>query len=153
MGEILTYGHICKAIATALKTTTGVIRVEAYDELSEGVPDWPMLQVYPDNGEVDTGSEDTERATFGAGVRRTSMLIIVRGYARPRSHLAEDLKAQVELIDAIDARLSDQKQKPFGVPGIRAFNWKWERATYSFAEGDVKSTYAACQFTIEVTVF
>lgn len=150
--DVLTYGAVAKAIANALTNATGVVRVEAYDELSEGIPDTPMLQVYPDAAETDIESDGTGNATFGAGVRRTKINLFVDGYAKQRSYLGEDIRAQIALIDAIDGVLSNQRRKPFfGLPGIQQFRWSWQRVTYPIGDGSVK--YAGVQFLIEVYVF
>ncbi len=149
---MLTYGEIVKAVAAALKTANGVKRVQAYDEITESIPDWPLLQVYAESGEVDVSSGDMKQSAFGGGVQQTSLVINIDGYARRRSHLGADLKAQMELIDAVDAKLCAQ-EKPYFLDGIHGLHWTWERATLLSGKGEGATEYAGCRFKLQVTIF
>lgn len=153
MIEVVTYGSLCYAVADTLAVAIPDMLVQRYDEISEGIPQTPLLQVYPDNGVVDDlGTND--RATFDAHIRRTHLVVFADGYARPRSHLGEDLKAQMQMIDAFDARLIEQMKQPFfGLPHIQSFHWKWQRATFPIGEGTSRIEYAACRFTIDLWVW
>lgn len=148
---MITYGDICRQVANYLRMTAGVRRVEGIDEMSEGVPELPILRVYVVSGETDSGGDDTERATFGAGVRRTTATIQVDGIARQRSHMREDMQAQMNLIDAIDARLSELKGVPlFGLQGVQAARWSWERMAYTVSDS---IEYVGARFEIVLTIF
>ncbi len=150
---MLTYADIIKAVATSMTTTTGVKRVQAYDEITESIPEWPLLQVYAESGEVDTGNDETDRSSFGAGVRQTEMVIRVDVYSRRRSNIGEDLKAQMDLIDAIDAKFVQQVKPFFGLENIQAFRWKWERATLLSGKGDGATEFAGCRFTLTLVIY
>lgn len=149
----VTYGTLCKSVADALKTVDAIKRVYNYDELAESVTDAPMVQVYPDSGSVDA-SGDTDRTTFSAGVRITQFTVIIDGYARRRSHLAEDMREQMKLIDAIDGLLVTQVNKPFfNNKAIQAFSWKWERAMLEYGGGERAEQYAGCRFTLQLIIY
>ena len=83
----ITIAQICDAIESTLGAAVTVARSESYDELTEGIHDLPMLQVYPEGGNQDAGG-NTDRASFQAGSRQTSVMIHVDYYARPRRDLA-----------------------------------------------------------------
>lgn len=147
---VVTYGAIVKAVADTLASAPAVGRVQAYDVISESVPDTPLVQVYCDGGEVDATGE-TDRVTFGGGVQVTRATVICDGYARRRSHIGADLQAQMALVDAIDARLSEQRLGVlFGMGAVKSFLWRWERTTFEDVEGHI---YAGVRFTLELTIF
>lgn len=151
--EFVTYGALCYGLADTLKTALDGLRVQPYDKITEGIPDLPLLQIYLDNAVVDDLGTNAQ-ASFGGAVRRTHAQAFVDGYARQRSHLGEDLRAQMQLIDALDTKLAQQTTVPFfGLSTIKDFHWKWERATFSIGEGTSKIDYAGCRFTIDLWVW
>ena len=146
----VTYGALSKAVGNTLKAANIFKVVQQYDELTEQIPTHPLARCYPDDGEVDFGGESVERQTFKVGVRGTRMTITIDCYARPRSQLLHDIKAQVDLIDAVDAVLVAQQNQPFfGLDGIKAFSWSWQRVTYQH-EGN---SYAGGEFKLTLIVF
>jgi hypothetical protein len=152
-GTPITYGQICKDIAAAMATANLAKAVQAYDQITEGIPITPLIQVYADSGEVDTSGRN-DRTTFKAGVRQTLFTVIFDGYARTRSQLQVDLKEQMALIDAIDAWLNTQAGEPImGTSGIRALHWRWERTTFSRGEGQSAISYAGCRFTVDCWIY
>lgn len=159
MGDLITFGIISRAVADTLKavkssfTATPVI-VQNYDEITEGVNDWPLLQVLPRKGKVDPFASNTERSSFGGKVQATSFSLEIIGYAKPRAYLAEDLKAQMALVDGVDVVLSSQNGLPqFGLQAVKGFNWDWERQTLQIGEGDSAQKYAGVVFTVELFIF
>lgn len=144
---MITYGQIVKALAGALRH---VARVEAYDQISESIVETPTIHVYAESAEVDSAG-DTDRSSLSGAVRVTTIIINADGYARQRSHLAQDLRAQMDLIDRIDEALLRSRPPFYGLPDIKAVSWGWERAT--LAHGDPATEYAGVRFTIEITVF
>ena len=148
----ITLAQICDAIETTLGAATTVTRSQSHDELTEGIHDLPMLQVYPENGYQDAGGA-TERTTFGGAgnpVRQTEFTIHADYYARQRSHIGEDMAALVDGIDALQNVLEGQDQKPyFDLVGIKAFSWRWDRVTFIYASED----YVGARFALTVRVF
>ncbi len=138
MGDLITFGSISRAVADTLKAVkssfaTSPVIVQNFDELTEAVNDWPLLQVLPKKGKVDPFASNTERSSFGGKVQATSFGIEIIGYAKPRAELAEDIEAQVALIDGVDVVLSSQNGVPqFGLQAIKGFNWEWERANAAY---------------------
>ena len=149
----ITLAQICDAIEATLATATTVKRSQSHDELTEGIHDTPMLQVYPENGRQDAGEGSTDRFTFGGGgnpVRQTELTIHADYYARQRSHIGQDMEALVDGIDAITNVLEGQDQKNyFGLAGIQAFSWRWDRVVFIYAGVN----YIGARFMLTVRVF
>ena len=119
---------------------------------SESITDTPMLQVYPQSGEQDpTGSAD--RSTFGGGgdpKRQSNLVIHADYYAATRANIGEDMADIVAGIDAMYAIFEAQDKKPyFGLDGIKAFQWRWERVEFIYN----KRGYAGARFYLSVRVF
>ena len=148
----ITLAQICNAIETTLATATTVVRSESYDELTEGIHDLPMLQIYPE-GSSQSPPGATDRHTFGGAgnpVRQTEFVIHADYYARQRAHIGEDMAALVDGIDALQDVLEGQDQKPyFGLDGLKAFSWRWDRVTFVYADVN----YIGARFMLLVRVF
>lgn len=148
----ITLAQICDAIETTLKagtTSTTIQKSQSYNELTEGVEDLPLLQVYPESGRQDAGGR-TDRYTFRGGERQTEFIIHADYYARERSHIGEDMALLVDGIDAIQNVMEAQDQKPyFGLDGLQAFSWSWSRVQIVYGQ----ITYMGARFVITVRVF
>ena len=96
----ITLVQIVDAIESTLSAVSTLARSMSYDELTEGMNDYPTLQIYPEDGDQDP-SGNTDRTTFGAGVRQTVFTIHADYYARQRSHIGEDMAALVDGIYAM----------------------------------------------------
>jgi len=103
----------------------------SYDQLKEGEQNCPTLQVYPMDSRVD-GATDTDRTTFKGCMKDGWYTFIVKGFARQRSHLGEDMEAAIRLWDALEFVLEEEGTDCiaatgtctfFGVPGIRNIRW------------------------------
>lgn len=124
-------------------------RTQSYDELTEGMPDTPALQVYPESGTQDIAGS-TDRTAFRGGVRQTEFIIHADYYANQRANIGEDMAALVNGIDAIQDVLEQQDTRPyFGLEGIQAFRWNWRRVTFDYAG----VAYVGARFVITVRVF
>jgi hypothetical protein len=147
----ITLAQMCNAIETTLAAATLAMRTQSYDGLTEGMNDVPTLQVYPDGGNQDA-QYATDRTTFKAGTRQTSITIFADYYARQRSQLGEDMKALVDGIDAITDVFEAQDTTPyFGLTGIKNFHWSWQRVAFTYADETIK--YMGARFTIVLRVY
>jgi hypothetical protein len=147
----ITLAQVVDAIETTLGAAVTVARSESYDELTEGIHDLPMLQVYPEAGSQDPAG-GTERTSFQAGVRQTEFTIHADYYARQRRDIGEDMNALVAGIDALQDVLEAQDTKPyFGLDGIRGFRWSWNRVVFVY--GDPQMGYVGARFVVVVRVF
>jgi len=123
--------------------------VEGSTDLSEGVADFPLIQVYPETGVVDMKAS-TDRHTFRGGARAEEQTWNLDLYAAQRAHIAEDFKALLPMIDAVTDKLEEQNVKNyFGLAAIQTFAWTWQRATFVFAQAE----YVGCRFVLTVRIF
>jgi len=95
---------------------------QSYDELTEGLHDTPTVHVYPMTGSTDYTS-DVDRYTFGGTRKATEYEFRLMAFARPRSHIGEDMEATVRLWDAIETVLEDIECDYFGIADIRNIAW------------------------------
>lgn len=147
----LTIGEICDGIETTLSAAIGVQSSASFEGITEGIVsfDCPRVEVYWDNSTSDP-SGSTDRTTFNACVQQMYIVIFADLYARQRSQMSEDMKAMIDLVDAIIPVIQAQQRPPFfGVTGIKAFNWSARKALFRRAEG----RYVGARFTIRCKVF
>lgn len=145
----ITLAQVCDAIESVLDDATTLARSQSYGELTEGVHDCPQLQVYPVAGWQDAGME-TDRSSFGGGVRQTGLTIHADYYAKAVSHVAEGMVALVDGIDAVQNELEKQDDRNlFGLNGIKSMRWNWDMV--QFKVGD--TAYIGARFVITVRVY
>jgi hypothetical protein len=149
----VTYYDLVHAVGNTFKAIPSIKQVQVLEDIEEGVGDTPLLKVYYGDSETDAVG-DTDRTSFDASIRQTVITVKVEGYARQRSHIGEDLRAQLDLIDRLDARLCEQVKQPyFGLPVIQVFHWKFERVTYRIGEGATAVLFAGCDLEIRLFVY
>ncbi len=148
----VTLSSICTAIRNTLATATGLNVAQDTTQITEGIHDLPLLQVYPESGEVDPSGR-TDRTTFGAGVQQDRMVIHADLYVRQRSHLQEDMDTLIDMIDAVIYTLKhDAADTMFGgLDNFQGFHWSWQRVIFEY--GDPLAKYVGARFRIEVTTF
>lgn len=150
----LSLAEAISAIHDTLKVATGIVRTQDFDKLTEGMPpgDLPLFQVYPESGVVSRGS-DSDRHTFGAGVRQWEWVIHVDVYGSRRKELGQDMGRLVAAIDAIDDELAKQTAagSRFGEIGIKSFEWEWSRVIFKY--GSNNEEFVGARFIITLVVF
>ena len=147
----VTVSAVYNGIETTLSVAPSLRSATAYDELTEGIAslDCPRLEVYPEKGVTDP-SGTTDRTAFKAGIQQSVLTVHADLYARQRSQLGEDMKAIVDMLDELIPLLEAQERPPFfGVVGIKAFRWRWNRTLFRRAEAQ----YVGARFTIELKLF
>lgn len=151
MSDTLTLAAICDGLKAALMAAPSLARGQAPAELTESVPDVPLLQVYPEEGTADPHGNN-DRTTFQAGVRQTEVFIYADLYAQQRSHIGEDVAKYIACVDELIAIIEAQDKKPyFGVAGIKAFSWGWKRALFPYTDPNVK--YVGARFLFRLRIF
>lgn len=147
----ITLAQICDAIESTLGAASTVAVSQSYNELTEGVHDFPLLQVYPEAGSQDPYG-GTDRTTMQGGVRQTEFTIHADYYARQRSHIGENMDAVVDGVDALQVILDGQDHQPFGLGSSNvSFRWEWTRALFTY--GDPQLSYVGARFIITVRVY
>jgi len=152
---------ICSAIADTFKAASitdpvsgNVLRVQDYDELTEGLADMPTLQVYPQGGTTDVATAN-DRSAFRGRVRQTDTTFILDLYARRRVHIGEDMEIVVKLVDLVIAVLQNQTTQPmFGltvgnIKPIKSFEWNWARVLLDYSI----EQYVGARFELVVRTF
>lgn len=147
----LTIAGMCDGVAATLSAAVGLARTQSLDELTEDYPDLPLLQVYPETGQVDIiGS--TDRSSFRGGTRVGEYGITADVIVAQRSHLGENMALAATLVEAVTTVLENERVRPyFGLEGVKAFRWQWQRTL--FLTGDPAFTYVGARFTITLTTF
>ena len=130
-GSSLKLSEMCDGIESYLSAASGIARSESYDELTEGIHEDLLLQVWPQSGSpVSTGS-GTHKLTLDGGVIAEEIIIFADVY-RPRRHLGEDMKALVDGVDALRVIVKAQDCPPFNLTDIRTFKWSWAIGSFEY---------------------
>lgn len=128
--------------------------VQTGDAITEDFPDLPMAQVYPEASTTDDWAGNNDRSSFRAGSRVTTFRIVIDIPTRRRSHVGEDMASVIEMADAIQGKLEEQRTRPlFGVVGIQGFSWRWERVLHQRGAGEGQHLYVGLRVHLEVRVF
>lgn len=152
----VTLAQLCDAVASTFKSALYpaiLMKVQSYNELTEGYGDLPMMQVYPESGETDAFTQN-DRTTFRAGSRVTDFEIMVDVPCCKRNNIDENMKAVVVMMESVQGVLEAQTIKPyFGNGAIKGFKWRWERTLFRLAESDSVDLYPGLKFRVTLKVF
>lgn len=147
---MITYAQIGAGIKAYLAgACPSIIRLQNYKELTEGMQDTPGIQIYPeacDNVATESGTQFT---TFGGGTIQETLIWHVDYYARQRNHLAEDMDTLVKGIDEIHTAMEDAGCPPFGLDGIKSWQWSWLRVEFIYGA----IAYVGARFTLRLRTF
>jgi len=154
-----TIAEICDAVDTALGealVTSGDLTIsQNYDELTEGMNDIGVLQIYPESGRLTdslSGQGQTQQMTFGVdGLIQEEITIHADYYATSRANIGDDMAVLIPGIEAIRAKIKEQKCPPFGLTGIRTFQWSWERTVWEYGQPELK--YIGARFILRMRLF
>ena len=147
----ITIAEILDAITALLLNASEVDYAQSYDELTEGIIDDKLLQVYWEATIQDPESEGTAQTSFQGEIRQTELTIHADYFATTRKHIGEDMAVLIAGIDEIQARLETQKKKPyFGLAGIKAYKWSAQRVVFEYGDPAVRYTGARHIITIRV---
>ena len=144
----ITYDQMLTAIHDHLAAALAA-RAQNFDELTEGMNDTPTFQVYPEGMDPASSESATQTFTLRSGVIQETHVIHVDYYARQRSHLGEDMAALVVGLDAICPALEGAGCPPFGLDGIKSFQWSWSRVLFDYAA----VAYVGVRFVLRLRTF
>lgn len=146
----ITYANMCDAVAAHLALhCPALVRTQSYNELTEGMQDTPAIQVYPEGLENVATDSGTQFTTLRGGVIQEMHLLHVDFYARQRSHINDDMTALVNGVDALVTALEAAGCPPFGLDGIKNFQWSWNRVIFEYAG----VSYMGARFTLRLRTF
>jgi len=146
---------ICNAIETTL--APAITYTQSYNELKEGMPDQPTLQIYPNSGSSSPPSGN-DRSSFQAKLRQTEIQIYADLYASARSEIGEDMALLLPLMEAMITEIEKQDTKPYfglldaaGQYAIKGFSWSWQRVTFQY--NDPMQLYVGARFIFNLRIF
>lgn len=159
-GSSVTVAQICAAvnetIGDALVASRVLARTEDHDEMTEGVHDLPCLQVWPRSEglvSIGSGAGETHKLTLGGPDQDHAIMedieVYVDFWAAVRHELAQDMGVLVAGIDSIRAIIKAQDCPPFGLAGVRTFQWSWTAGSTDYAG----VTYLRARFTLSMSIF
>lgn len=149
--------EICDAIDTnlgeVLVASGDLVRSDNYDELTEGMNDPRVLQIYPESEAPVSTDSQTQRRTFGDDpVIDETILIHADFYAKQRSNLGDDMIILLNGIDVIRDELKKQNcPRPFGLNAIQNFQWRWERTIFDYGAPELR--YVGARFFLTFRVY
>lgn len=146
---------ICNAIETTL--APAVTYTQSYNELTEGMADYPRLQIYPNSG-TSSPPSGNDRSSFQAKLRQAQIEIYADLYATMRSEIGEDMALLLPRIEAIIDEIEKQDTKPYfglldalGQYAIKGFSWSWQRVTFQY--NDPLHQYVGARFIFTIRLF
>lgn len=153
----ITIAQICTATETALSgivTTNGLtILTHNYNEIKEGMPDYPLLEVYPEDLEVDSRNENDAHTLDKSGTRVHRLTVNVDVYVHTRNQIDENMEDVVDCWDAVEDRLEDTTTGAgcpiFSQEFIRNIHWTAERVTFTRQSLE----YSGIRFVLVMEVF
>lgn len=153
----VTVKQICDAIdatlGEALIVSGDLVDSQNFNELTEGMNDERVLQIYPEEESPASVGSETQKLTFGSTPFIDEEIIIhCDFYTRQRSHLGEDMAMLVSGIDVIRANLKSQNcPNPFNLTGIANFQWSWRRVVFEYGGPELK--YIGARFRLVLRTF
>jgi hypothetical protein len=117
----MTITQLTTAVRDTLGAAASIVQAQAGREISESVPDTPMMQVYLQKYQGSTNS-NTDRTTFRGGKRHKLYAVNVDVYVHTRSTLGDEMALLETVLDELIDILEAQDTQPyFGLAVISAF--------------------------------
>lgn len=117
----VTINELTTAVRDTLGAAASIVQAQAGRDISESVPDTPMMQVYLQRFQLSANSQ-TGTTTFRGGKRHKLYALNVDVYVHPRSTLGDEMEKLETVLDELITILEAQDTKPyFGLDAIDAF--------------------------------
>lgn len=150
----ITIGQICDAIAAVVATSSGINRVQSYNQITEGMQDHPTAQIYPESAEVSWRS-DTDTLSFCGGVQAMNMIVRVDLIGDERAHAGQNWGTIIDVASALhdtlvaEGNCTDGRCPHFGLDGIQSFRFTWQRVLFTYAT----VLHVGMRFELQIRVF
>lgn len=141
-----TLDELIDGIETVLGAAASLSRSQTYDEITEGIHDAPLLQVYPEENLGTSYASATDALTLSGKHSVKEYLIHADLYAQQRAHIGEDMAALVTGINELEDILEAHHTARFNLAFVISFRWSWRRVTFDY--GGVM--YVGARFFITV---
>jgi len=143
---VYTLDALLDAIEGIMDDAASLVRSQTYDELTEGIHDYPLLQVYPEENTGTDWTGETDRVTLSGKHSVKEYTVHADIYAQQRANIAEDMKKCVDVANEMEDILDDLSYPLFGLACVTSFRWSWRRVVFEY--GGVK--YMGARFVIVV---
>jgi len=149
------FGYIADlivAIATTLGAAPSLVRTQyagstaAATRLTEGMPDYPTLQIYPEANTTTDWTGETDRISLTGKHSVKEYVIHADLLARQISQIDEDMTQLVTSINELEDILDTQTYPLFARPYILSFQWSWHWVVFEYAG----AKYAGARFVLPV---
>jgi hypothetical protein len=148
IGE-LTITEVVQAIRDELTNSISGVRGQALEEMTESIPDTPLIQVYFEAFQSLDG-EVNKQTTFQGALQKTRLTIHVLVFSSKRAHIGQDFAAVTQKADEVVRVLQGQRKQPFfGLQGLKSFGWSAQRAIIEYGKDD----FMGVRFILEFMVF
>lgn len=118
----LTISELTAAVRDTLGAAASIVQAQAGRDITEAIPDTPMIQVYLQRFQLSTNSQ-TDRTTFRGGKRHKLYALNVDVYTHTRSTLGDEMALLETVLDELITILEAQATKPyFGLDAVDAFH-------------------------------
>jgi len=134
-----TIADLILAIATTLGAAPSLMRTQyagataAGTRLTEGMQDYPTLQVYHEMNPMTDRMGETDRISLSGKHSIKEYTIYADLLARQRSHIDEDMAQLVASIDEFENILDTQTYPLFSRLYITSYQWSWHRVVFEYA--------------------
>ena len=91
-------GDIVDGIASTLGAAASLVGTQSYDELKEGIHDYPILQVYPEANPGTSRDSETHKLTLSTKHTVKEYTIHADLYAHVRGNIGDDMLLLVNAI-------------------------------------------------------
>ncbi len=147
---LITEAQVCDAIAGTFRTQIPSLSVQSYNQLTDGIPEMPLLQVYWWKFIEDAATE-TDRAAAQHAVTISDDTYRLDLYAKTRSELREDVPAVMEMLSKMREAVYAQQTTYFGLTAIKSMKWQGQYAVLRY--GDPLTSYAGARITLTIRIF
>ncbi len=145
---LITEAQVCDAIAGTFRTLIPTLSVQSYNQLTDGIPELPLLQVYWWKFIEDAATE-TDRAAPQHTVTISDDTYRLLLYAKTRSELSEDMPVVMDMVSNMRGAVYAQQSTYFGLPAIKSMKWQGQYAVLRYGG----EAYAGAQIILTIRIF
>lgn len=150
MATLITEATVCDAIADTFRTQIPSLSVQSYNQLTDGIPELPLLQVYWWKF-IEDATTDSDRAASKHTMTVSDDTYRLDLYAKTRSELREDMPAVMDMLSKMREAFYAQTTTYFGLDAIKSAKWQGQFGLLKY--GEPKISYAGARITLTIRIF
>lgn len=143
---LYTLDELVDGIETVLSAAASLVRSQTYDEITEGITEYPLLQVYLEENSGTDFTTNTDRITLTGKHSIKEYTVHADVYARVRANIGQDMGQLTTTINEIEDILDNQGCPPFDLDFLTSFRWSWRRVVFRYNNVD----FVGARFMITV---